>query len=236
MKLENRIAIITGGGRGIGRATAMAFAREGADIVLAARTEAEITAVANDVAELGRRALAMTTDVCSKASVDAMVARTLDSFGKVDILVNNAGVATPDPIPNIREEDWDMTMAVNLKGVFLGTQAVFSQMCQQKSGHIVNVSSIAGKFGESGNGAYCASKFAVVGFTETTNHEGIPHGVKASVVCPGPVNTKLRRDACPDDVIEHLTLPEDVADLILFLVTQRFCAHTLETVVRTPFM
>ena len=236
MKLENRVAIITGGGRGIGRATALAFAAEGADIVLAARTDTEISAVAEEVRALGRRALAMPTDVQHKTDVDAMVAQTLDTFGKVDILVNNAGVAIHNPIPKIREEDWDVTMAVNLKGVFLCTQAVFAQMCEQKSGHIVNVSSVSGKFGHVNGGAYCASKFAVVGFTETTNNEGRPHGVKASVVCPGPVDTKMRRDNHPDDVIAHLTLPEDVAELILFLVTQPPRAHTLETVIRTPLM
>ena len=236
MKLENRVAIITGGGRGIGRATALAFAAEGADIVLAARTDTEISAVAEEVRALGRRALAMPTDVQHKTDVDAMVTQTLDTFGKVDILVNNAGVAIHNPIPKIREEDWDVTMAVNLKGVFLCTQAVFAQMCEQKSGHIVNVSSVSGKFGHVNGGAYCASKFAVVGFTETTNNEGRPHGVKASVVCPGPVDTKMRRDNHPDDVLAHLTLPEDVAELILFLVTQPPRAHTLETVIRTPLM
>ena len=236
MKLENRVAIITGGGRGIGRATALAFAAEGADIVLAARTDSEISAVAEEVRALGRRALAIPTDVQHKAAVDAMAAQTLETFGKVDILVNNAGVAIHNPIPKIREEDWDVTMAVNLKGVFLCTQAVFGLMCEQQSGHIVNVSSVSGKYGHVNGGAYCASKFAVVGFTETTNNEGRTHGVKASVVCPGPVDTKMRRDNHPDDVIEHLTLPEDVAALILFLVTQPPRAHTLETVIRTPLM
>ena len=236
MKLENRVAIITGGGRGIGRATALAFAAEGADIVLTARTDSEISAVAEEVRALGRRALAIPTDVQHKAAVDAMAAQTLETFGKVDILVNNAGVAIHNPIPKIREEDWDVTMAVNLKGVFLCTQAVFGLMCEQQSGHIVNVSSVSGKYGHVNGGAYCASKFAVVGFTETTNNEGRTHGVKASVVCPGPVDTKMRRDNHPDDVIEHLTLPEDVAALILFLVTQPSRAHTLETVIRTPLM
>jgi 3-oxoacyl-[acyl-carrier protein] reductase len=165
-----------------------------------------------------------------------MVKRTLDRFGRIDILVSNAGVAIHNPIPKIREEDWDLNIAVNLKGVFLCTQAVFSHMCERKSGHIVNVSSVSGKNGHPNGGAYCAAKFGVVGFTETTNNEGRPHGVKASAVCPGPVDTKMRRDNHPDDVIEHLTLPEEVADLILFLVSQSPRAHILETVIRTPLM
>lgn len=236
MKLENRIAVITGAGRGIGRSTAIAFAKEGADIVLAARTESEINSVASEIEKLGRRTLPIRTDVQKKTDVDTLVSKTINNFGKVDILVNNAGVAVHNPISKIREEDWDLTMAVNLKGVFLCTQAVFRHMCEQKYGHIVNVSSVSGKYGHVNGGAYCASKFAVIGFTETTNNEGRPHGVKASVVCPGPVDTKMRRDNHPDDVIENLTQPEDVADLILFLVTQSPQAHTLEAVIRTPLM
>ena len=236
MKLENRIAVITGAGRGIGRSTAIAFAKEGADIVLAARTESEINSVASEIEELGRRTLPIRTDVQKKKDVETLISKTIGNFGNVDILVNNAGVAVHNPISKIREEDWDLTMAVNLKGVFLCTQAVFSHMCEQKYGHIVNVSSVSGKYGHVNGGAYCASKFAVIGFTETTNNEGRPHGVKASVVCPGPVDTKMRRDNHPDDVIENLTQPEDVADLILFLVTQSPQAHTLEAVIRTPLM
>ncbi len=236
MKLKNQIAIVTGAGRGIGRATAIAFAKEGADVVLAARTETEIVSVANEIEQLGRRALSIKTDVQVKSDVSDMVAQTLEKYGKVDILVNNAGVAIHNPIPKIREEDWDLTMAVNLKGVFLCTQAVFSHMCNQKSGHIINVSSVSGKFGHVNGGSYCASKFAVIGFTETTNNEGRRHGVKASVVCPGPVDTKMRRDNHPDDVIENLTQAEDVADLILFLASQSPRAHTLESVIRTPLM
>ena len=236
MQLQNRIAIITGGGRGIGRATALSFANEGADIVLAARSEAEIHNVAKEIKNLGRNALPIPTDVQLKSDVEAMVNQAITKFGKVDFLINNAGVAIHNPIPNIREQDWDLTMAVNLKGVFLCTQAVFSHMCQQEFGHIVNISSVSGKYGHVNGGAYCASKFAVIGFTETTNNEGRQYGVKASVICPGPVDTRMRRDNHPDDVIEHLTQPEDVADLVLFHVTQSPRAHTLESIIRTPLM
>ena len=164
-----------------------------------------------------------------------MVKQAFDRFGKVDILVNNAGVSIHNPIPKIREEDWDLLIAVNLKGAFLCTLAVFSHMCEQRHGHIVNVSSGAGKHGSPKYGAYCASKFAVVGFTEVTDAEGHPYGVKASVVCPGPVDTKLRR-ALHDDDLTKLAQPEDVADLILFLVTQPSRAHTLEAVLRALLM
>ncbi len=236
MKLEDQVAIITGGGRGIGRATALAFAREGADVLLAARTESEIEAVAAEVREIGRQGVAVATDVTQKPQVDAMVAQAYDRFGKVDILVNNAGVAIHNPVSKIREEDWDLTMAVNLKAVFLCTQAVFDRMCEAGRGYIVTVSSISGKRGHLNGGAYCASKFGAGGFTEVVATEGRPYGVKAAVVCPGPVDTKMRRDNHGDDDLEKLTLPEDVADLILFLVTQPSRAHVFETEIRTPLM
>jgi len=236
MKLKNKVAIITGAGRGIGRATALAFAREGADVVVTARSASEIESVASEVEALGRKAFAVSADVTLKDQVASMVDGAYDAFGRVDILVNNAGVAVHNRIPDIVEADWDLNMAVNLKGVFLCTQAVFGKMCEQGSGHIVNVSSVSGKRGHALGGAYCSSKFAVVGFTEVTDVEGKPHGVKASVVCPGPVDTRMRRDNHPDDDLDALTQPEEVADLITFLVCQPPTAHTLEVVIRTPLM
>ena len=236
MKLKDQAAIITGAGRGIGRATALALANNGANLLLAAKTTSEIEAVAEECRAMGSDAIAVATDVTQKAQVDAMAAAAFERFGKVDILVNNAGVAIHNPIPEIREEDFDLNYLVNTKGVFLCTQAVFSRMCDQGRGHIVNVASMAGKRGNPKFGAYAASKFAVMGFTETTDAEGRPHGVKASVVCPGPVDTKMRRDNHPDDVLEHLTLPEEIADAVLFLVCQSPRAYTLEMIVRTPLM
>ena len=236
MKLANQVAIVTGAGRGIGRATALAFAREGADLVLAARTAPEIETVAAEVREIGRQAVAIPTDVTQKSRVNAMVAQAYERFGEVDILVNNAGFASHNPIPEIPEEIWDTTIAVNLKGLFLCTQAVFGRMCERGRGHIVNVSSVSGMNGHVRGGAYCASKFGAIGFTEVTAAEGRPHGVKASVVCPGPVDTRMRRENHHDPEPEKLTRPEDVADLILFLVTQPPTAHVLEAAIRTPLV
>ncbi len=225
MKLDGKIAIVTGAGRGIGRATALAFAREGGQLVLAARTTSEIDAVAEEVRSLGREALAVATDVSKKADVDAMVQQTLHRFGRVDILVNNAGVAVHKPIPDIHEEDWDLNINVNLKSVFLCTQAVFSHMCRQGSGHIVNVSSLAGKHYPYKMAAYAAAKWGVDGLTGITQVEGRRFGVKATLVRPGPVDTRMRRENHDDDP-DKLAQPEDVADVILLAVTQHKRAYT----------
>jgi 3-oxoacyl-[acyl-carrier protein] reductase len=230
------VAVITGGGRGIGRSVALVFAQEGANLVLASRTPDEIDGVCEEVNSLGVQCIAVPTDITIKSEVENLMARAIRTFGQVDILVNNAGVAIHNPIESIREEDWDLTMAVNLKGVFLCTQAVFQLMCDKGSGYILNISSVSGKMGHRNGGAYCASKFAVNGFTETIAAEGKQFGVKAAVVCPGPVDTRMRRENHPDDDLEKLTQPEEVAELVLFLVTQSPTAHTMETVIRTPLM
>jgi len=227
MKLQDRTAIVTGAGRGIGRATALALAREGANVTLAARTAAEIEAVAAEIQALGREALAVPTDVADKAAVQAMVAQTMDRFGAVDILVNNAGVPGTSPIPEITEELWDRNIAVNLKAVFLCTQAVFSHMCERGRGHILNVSSLAGRHPGANYGAYGAAKFGVRGFTGITGQEGGRHGVKATLVEPGPVDTRMRREHHRDDAA-RLGQPEDVADLILLAVTQSPQVHIPE--------
>ena len=225
MKLKDQTAIVTGAGRGIGRATALTFAHEGANVVLVTRTVSEIEAVAEEIQKTGREALAVPTDVANKSEVQSMVQKTLERFGKVDILVNNAGVAGTSPIPKITEELWDLNLAVNLKGVFLCTQAVFSHMCEQGHGHILNVSSLAGRHPGARYGAYCAAKFGVSGFTGVTNNEGLSHGVKATLVEPGPVDTKMRRDNHKDN-LSKLAQPEDVADMIMLAVTQSPNAHT----------
>ena len=224
-RLAGKVAIVTGAGRGIGRATALALAREGANVVLAARSVSEIEAVADEIRSAGRESLPVPTDVSNKSEVESMVKQALDRFRKVDILVNNAGVAGLNPIPLIREEDWDLNIAVNLKAVFLCTQAVFGHMCEQGHGHIVNVSSLAGKHPGARYGAYATAKSGVTGFTGVTNAEGRPYGVKATLVQPGPVDTRMRRDNHEDE-LSKLAQPEDVADLILLAVKQSPQVHT----------
>ena len=233
MKLENKVAIVTGGGRGIGRATTLALAQEKVKVVVVSRTLSAVEAVADEIRKKGQEALAIAADVSQKSAVDSMVKQTLERFGRIDILVNNAGVAANNPIPKIREEDWDLIMAVNLKGVFLCTQAVFSHMCNQGYGHIVNISSQAGKRGGANFGAYAASKFGVIGFTEVTYKEGIQYGVKATAVCPGPADTKMRRDNHEEDLTKIMQ-PEDIADVILFIISQPSRAHISEVVVSAP--
>ncbi|MBA7471838.1 putative oxidoreductase [subsurface metagenome] len=236
MQLSNKVAIVTGAGRGIGRATALALARRGADLVLADMRTQEMEAVSNEVRRIGREVITAAMNVTQKSDVESMVKKALDHFGKVDILANIAGVAVHNLIPDIREQDWDLNITVNLKGIFLCTQAVFSHMCNQGSGHIVNVSSMSGKHGSAKYGAYCASKFGVVGFTEVTRDEGRPHGVKVSVVCPGPVDTELRHSNHPDDDRTKLIKPEDVADVILFLVTRPSRVNIPEAMILAPLV
>lgn len=235
MKLKGKIAIITGGGRGFGRATALAFAREGASLILASPDVDEINSVVKEIENIGRQAIAVDTDIRHKDQVENMVKTAYERFGRVDILMNNGGVAIHNSIPKIKEEDWDFMMDVNLKGTFLCTQAVFSGMCSQGSGHIINIASSAGKQGAGKFGAYTASKFGVTGFTQVTDAEGLPFGVKATAVCPGAADTKQRAQNHDDDT-SQLLQPEDVAELILFVVTQPERAHIPDVTVIPQFL
>jgi NADP-dependent 3-hydroxy acid dehydrogenase YdfG len=219
MKLKGKTAVITGAGRGIGRATALELSKEGANIVLVALEAAEIEAVAAEIRSLGREALAVPTDIQEKTQIDAMAAAAINRFGSVEILVNNAGVAIHNAISNIKEKDWDWMMTINLKGTFLCTQAFFKHMCDRREGHIVNIVSRAGKVAAAKVGAYAASKFGALGFTQTTDAEGLPFNVKATAICPGAVATRQRAENHDDDQ-SMLLQPEDVAEYVTFIVTR----------------
>ena len=231
MKLKDQVGIITGGGRGIGRATALTFAKEGASIAVVARTESEIENVAKEIRDLGGNAIAIKTDVSDEDQVEAMVQKVLDEFGRIDILVNNAGFAKHAYIQDIPTDIWDLTMNVNLRGVMLCTRAAFRNMIKQQSGYIINISSGAGKRGSAEYGTYSTSKFGVMGFTECLAAEGRQYGVKASVICPGPVATRMRASNHTGEDPTKIMQSQDIADVALFLVTQPKRAYIHEVAV-----
>ncbi len=219
MKLKDQVAIITGAGRGIGRAVALAFAREGALVALAARTTAELDTVRAQIKSRAGRALAVPTDVTREASVAALVEKVLGEFGKVDILVTSAGVATFAPLVDTKPEEWDRLMAVNLRGVFLACRAVLPPMMKQRRGTIINIVSIAAKRAISGNAAYAASKHAVLGLTQVLAEEMRPHGVRVGALSPGAVDTPLW-DGIPNPPERSRMLrPEDVAEAALLMAS-----------------
>ena len=231
MKLKGQVGIVTGGGRGIGRAIALTFAKEGAHIAVVARTESEIEVVAREIRNLDVRAIAIKTDVSQENQVETMVQKVMDEFGRIDVLVNNAGVAKHAYIQETQTDIWDLTMNVNLRGVMLCTRAVYKCMMKQRSGYIINISSGAGKHGSARYGTYSTSKFGVIGFTQSLAAEGKQYGIKVSVICPGPVATRMRAGNHPGEDPAKLMQSQDIADVALFLVTQPKRAYIGEVVV-----
>lgn len=195
MSLQGRVALVTGGGRGIGRGIALQLARAGADVaVVDVRVElAEETAA--EVRALGRRALAVRADVTSEGDTQTMVARTVAELGSLDVAVNNAGVISIATVDQLSEEAFDHVLDVNVKGVFLSCKAELPQMRKQGFGRIVNVASTAGKAGYPGLAHYCASKFAVIGFTNALAKEVAKEGITVNAICPGIIGTDMWRGA-----------------------------------------
>ncbi len=189
---RGRVAVVTGGGSGIGAAMALAFAREGAKVVLADLDHAGMERVAREVAAQGGEALSVETDVTSLAAVEALARRTVERFGAVHIVCNNAGVGVFGPLAEATHKDWQWVMNVNVWGVIHGIEVFLPRLIAQKQGgHIVNTASMAGLAGMPGLGVYCASKFAVVGLTESLYRELSGSGIGASVLCPMIVNTQI---------------------------------------------
>ena len=217
MKLKGNVALITGAGRGIGRATALLFARDGAILALTSEVPEEIEAVAKDVGALGRTALPVAADLRDEAQVGAMVATVLETLGRVDVLVCSAGVAIHGQVATLTTADWDHNFAVNVRGMFLVTRALLPQFLERRSGAIVNIASSLGKQGSAMRAAYTASKHAVVGLTKSLALEMKPHGVRVNAICPGPVATPLRARNYPNEDPRTITQPEEVARVILYL-------------------
>ena len=219
MKLKDQVAIVTGAGRGIGRAVALAFAREGAAVALAARTASELETVAAQVKSRAGRALVVPTDVTQEASVASLIEKVLSGFNRVDILVTAAGVASFAPLVDTKPEDWDRMLAVNLRGVFLSCRAVLPPMMRQRRGTIINVVSVAAKRAIPGGAAYAASKHAVLGLTQVLAEEMRPHGVRVGALCPGAVDTPLWDSVANAPDRSRMLRPEVVAEAALLMAT-----------------
>src|SRR5947209_12440330 len=188
MELQNKVAVITGGGRGIGRAIALAYAKEGANLVLASRSQEALEATQTMVEELGRKALVVSTDIRREDSVRNLAERALDHFGRVDILVNNSGIAGPTAsLWNINLTDWEETFAVNVTGTYLCCRAFLPTMIEQRSGCIIIIGSMTAKRPLFGRSPYAASKMALVGLARTLAWEIGPYGIRVNVISPGPV-------------------------------------------------
>jgi len=210
MKLKDKVALITGGGRGIGKAIALAYAREGAKLAICARTGSEIEEAAKEIKALGPECLGVVCDVSLEEPVGMLIKQVQERFDRVDILINNAGVMTrPAPLAELEAKKWDYTIAVNLRGPFLVTKAVLPLMMRQKSGVIVNVSSSIGRSAYANFGAYAVSKWGIEGFSQTLAAEVRSYNIRVNSVEPGYVATKLTG--------YHGSRPESVTDVFVFL-------------------
>jgi NAD(P)-dependent dehydrogenase (short-subunit alcohol dehydrogenase family) len=240
MDLDKHVAIVTGGGRGIGRATALELASLGADVAIAELDRAGAERTATEVEKQGRRALVIPTDVTKRADLAAMVERTQSQLGRIDVLVNNAGIYRAAAPLDVTEEHWDAIMTINAKAVFFASQAVLPVMIAQKSGSIVNLASMAGKIGSKTNLPYNVSKAAVVSMTKSLALAHAADGIRVNCVCPGFVETDMwqmvardqgkllgmtadeftrqRRSQVP---LGWMETPEDVAKVIGFLASSR---------------
>jgi NAD(P)-dependent dehydrogenase (short-subunit alcohol dehydrogenase family) len=232
MKLEGKKAIVTGGGRGIGRAIALAIAEEGCDVAIVSRTRSEIERVAGEVSMFGSQGIAIQADISEPADVKYMVDKTLNAFGRIDILINNAGIAIFKPFLDLTLDDWDRTMAVNLRGAFLCAQETAKYMVEQESGTIVNVCSSASKKAYPNQLAYVASKHGMMGLSKTLSIELQPYGIKVYAICPGGVDTRLTADARPEVDRSEWMHPEDIAHVVLMLLTMHDRATIDEIYIR----
>ena len=218
MSINNRVAIITGAGRGIGRATAQLFAREGARVVLFSRTQAQVEENAAAIEREGGQAIAVVGDVSQEDDVQRLFEQASNTYGQVDILVNCAGIVAVRPFVDMDATTWDAVIAVNLRGTFLCCREAFSLMIVQQHGVIINLSSLSGVKGVekfAGLSAYNVSKAGVASLTEILAVEGKPYNIRVCTVSPGAVDTEMLRQAAPH--LKAGMTPTDIAEILLFL-------------------
>ncbi len=227
MKLKDRVAIVTGGARGIGREIALTLAREGASIAICDVNEEALSLAKAEIEAISRQCMVSVVDVGDYASCEEMANKTLDKFGKIDILINNAGITRDSLLMRMKEEDWDAVLRVNLKGAFNFTKAVCRAMIKQRYGKVVNIASIIGIMGNAGQANYAASKAGLIGLTKSSAKELASRGINVNAIAPGFIKTSMT-DKLTDEQKEgmlkliplnSLGSPSDVANLALFLVS-----------------
>lgn len=223
-RLDGKIAVVTGAGKGIGRASALALAREGAHVVVTSRTQADLDSLAAEIEAIGVKALVVVADVSQADDVERLKQQTHATFGRVDMLVNNAGVGKNGTVDFLTIEDYDWIMNTNMRSTFLCTKAFMPEMIEREDGAIIFVGSVAGMMGLPNEPVYCASKHAQKGFAESIDYECRPHNVKVSYIAPGGVATNYgfyNGTRTPGDpMLEGFMESEDVAEAVVFAATQ----------------
>lgn len=238
--LKDRVAIVTGGGTGIGRSIALEFAKAGADVIVASRNLENLEKVAGEIRDLGRRSVAVATDVRKPEDVDNMVQRTMEGFGRIDILVNNHGAGFNCPVEDLSPGGWDAIVGINLKGVFLCSKAVGKVMIQQQKGKIINIASTAGLYGSPTLAHYGAAKAGVINFTRSLAQEWGKHNINVNCIAPGPIVTEgfmeiLKATGITEPPPLHNALqrwgrPEEIAYATIFLASEASNYMTGETI------
>jgi 3-oxoacyl-[acyl-carrier protein] reductase len=238
MNVNGKVALVTGASRGIGREIALELAREGANVVVNySGSEAKANEVVDEIKSMGREAVAIKCNVADSDSVQSMVKETISHFGTLDILVNNAGITKDNLLMRMKETEWDDVININLKGVFLCTKAVTRQMMKQRSGRIINISSIVGVSGNPGQANYVAAKSGVIGLTKTAARELAPRGITVNAIAPGFISTDMT-DQLPEDVrnemLKQIPLnrfgdPKDIAKVVSFMASESSSYMTGQT-------
>ena len=227
MKLEGKVALITGGAQGIGRAIALLLAREGAKVVISDINLEKARETCREIEALGREALAVGGNVADASEAEAMVQQTIEKFGRMDILVNNAGIPRDQVLLRMKEEDWDLVLSVNLKGAFHCTKAALRPFLKQKGGKVVNISSVTGEMGNAGQANYAASKAGLWGLTYTLALEYARYNINVNCVAPGATKTAMTA-GMPENILaavlekipfRRMAEPRDIANVHLFLAS-----------------
>ena len=227
--IRNQVAVVTGAGRGIGRAIAIEFGKLGAQVVLAARSRPELEATARLI---GSSTSVIPTDVRKKQELERLFEQVTAAVGPVDILVNAAGVGIFGPVVDFKDEDFETLIETNLRSIFFACRFLLPSMIERKTGHIVNIASIAGKVGSATRAVYCASKFGVVGFTESLAEEVREYGIRVSLICPGSTDTRFSRAETTGKPRDRMLRPEDIAHAVRAIVTQEPNSFISEIILR----